>query len=280
MIPTDGLTLHAPLNEAPERQCNVAVDGNVRSLDLESGFAWDAGHVAAKAVSIKAGQSLEVADAGDFEKDQAFSCGVWFKFRNAAKRRLASPHGRATGYRGWDLWIEGDRVGIAHHQQLARQRHQGRGQDIAPAQPVVSLDGHLRRLRQSRGVKIYVNGDAAGCGRSLPTSSPKTIRTAAPFKIGQRNTSSRLPTGMALQDVRIYARALNGTDVEHIARGTRAGMAVRPSPRTNARLPRRRSSSTGGWWPSTHAYRDLRTPTCVRWPGGRGRSVAAAPSPT
>ena len=38
---------------------------------------WGYGYVGAKAIQLKGNVSLEVPDAGDFERNQPFSVGAW-----------------------------------------------------------------------------------------------------------------------------------------------------------------------------------------------------------
>ena len=69
------------------------------------------------------------------------------------------------------------------------------------------------------GVKVFYNG--------LPQETlveadklQGTIKTGVPFKIGQRNTSEPL-SGVNLQELRIYKRALAPVEVESMAKVTR-----------------------------------------------------------
>ncbi|HSG72776.1 MAG TPA: DUF1553 domain-containing protein, partial [Planctomycetaceae bacterium] len=68
---------------------------------------------------------------------------------------------------------------------------------------------------KAAGVKVYING------KQQPTnvqadSLKGSIKTTVPFKIGQRNTSDPI-SGIALQDLRIYTRALALADVESLS---------------------------------------------------------------
>ncbi len=55
---------------------------------------------------------FESAEAGDFEKDHAFSFGAWIKIPDAKSYGsvLARMDDR-NNYRGWDIWLEGGRIG-------------------------------------------------------------------------------------------------------------------------------------------------------------------------
>ncbi len=162
-------------------------------------------------------------------------------------------------FRGWDLWIEGDRVGM----HIINNWPDNAIKVVAKTllQPnqwyhlMVTYDG----TGKASGLTVYVNAVPQDVD-IFADKLTATIRTATPFKVGQRKNSSRLPPGMALQDVRIYARALNGTDVEHIARGTRAGMLfTKPA---DKRTPAETAELFNWWLVALDApYRDLRTQT-------------------
>jgi hypothetical protein len=111
-VPGEGLRLHAPLAEGDDDELTLTVDGQPRTAYLGTGLAWEPGHVAALALKTQPGGVLEVADAGDFEKDQAFSYGAWVKpskpkAGGSVLARMDDQH----DFRGWDLWMEGGRVG-------------------------------------------------------------------------------------------------------------------------------------------------------------------------
>src|SRR5262249_28086810 len=110
-LPAEGLKLHVPLADGGAT-VSVTEDGKARQVTPEKAPAWDAGHLAEKAYRSTAETMLDIDDAGDFEKDQAFSFGAWVKLPGGQTTgpvfaRMDEEH----GYRGWDLWIEGNRVG-------------------------------------------------------------------------------------------------------------------------------------------------------------------------
>ncbi|HEY7309761.1 MAG TPA: DUF1553 domain-containing protein [Gemmataceae bacterium] len=218
--PTDGLRLHAALNEGSGGTIHLNVDGKPRTAALASGAAWDAGYVAEKAFRCQPGDTLAVTDAGDFENDKGFSYGAWVKFTKGAPSgaifaRMDDQH----DFRGWDLWMQGGRVGahIIHKWQEDALKVVSRN-PIKTGQwnhLFITYNGSGR----PDGVKVFVNGVPqetnveAGSLRS-------TIRTNVPLKVGQRHTTSRLD-GVVLQDLRLYDRTLSATEVARLAKGTR-----------------------------------------------------------
>jgi len=81
----------------------------------------------------------------------------------------------------------------------------------------------------AEGVKMFMNGEAQEL--YLNTEMDKvtgSIRTKAPFKIGQRNTTSHLDK-VGLQDLRIYPRVLKGEEVQELMKMPRLKwLASRP----------------------------------------------------
>jgi hypothetical protein len=224
-IPSEKLAMHAPLSEGSGSTFRLTVDGKPQEIALKCKLDWDAGHVAAKAFKQPSAGTLEVPQAGDFEKDRPFAFGVWAKF---AKDRLSGAlfarMDDQKGFRGWDLWVENGRVGAHIISQWP-----GDAVKVVAANPVkadewnhlfVTYDGSGK----AAGVTVYVNGQ-----RQTTTVQADrlkgTIRAGVPLKVGQRHTSSRVE-GVTLQDLRIYGRNVSPDEVERIFRSTRAAWLV------------------------------------------------------
>ncbi len=74
-----------------------------------------------------------------------------------------------------------------------------------------------------------------------------TIRAAVPLKIAQRHNSSRL-NGAAIQDLRIYGRALGDAEVSQLAKATRAAYLVtKPAAERNEA----ETAEAFAWWLAT-----------------------------
>jgi hypothetical protein len=228
-LPADGLTFHAGFSEGEGKELQLVVDGKPRSVAPSSAFGWEPGHVSAHALKAKPGAVLEVAEAGDFEKDQAVSYGLWVKL----------PKGGMTGsiiarmddqhdYRGWDIWMEGNRPATHIINKWSEDALKvAAEQDIKPGQWThlfVTYDGSSK----ASGVAIYING------RRAPTSVKNdtlksTVRTSVPLKLAQRHTTARMDD-IQVQDLRLYGRALPPAEVEQLAKGSRAAwLAGKPS---------------------------------------------------
>jgi hypothetical protein len=248
LVPGKSMRFHAPLNEGKGGTVHLTADGKPHSLALASGAAWEAGQIAEHAFKCQAGGTVAVPEAGDLEHDQGFSYGAWVKLPKrdvygAIFARMDDQH----DYRGWDLWVQNGQVG-AHiiHKWEEDALKVVSNKPVKPGQwnhLFVTYDGSGR----PEGVKVYINGKP----QQTTVEAGKlrnTIRTKVPLKIGQRHTSSRID-GLVLQDMRIYGRTLSGTEVDHLAKGTRGAwlLAKKTDKRSDAE-----KKELFDWWLATH----------------------------
>lgn len=224
-VPYEALHFHAPLSEGDGNTLNVTVDGKPRPIILTAGATWDTGHVAARALKTQPGSVLEVADAGDFDNKQGFSCGAWVRLpKDGLGGAIVGRMDEQNGFRGWDLWVEGGRVGmhIVHKWQEDAVKVVSRD-PIGAGQwrhVLATYDGSGR----AAGVKVYVDGVAQATSPQAD-GLKNTTRTKVPLKLAQRNTTSRLD-GIVVQDVRLYGRTLAPQEAEHLARASRVAWLV------------------------------------------------------
>jgi mono/diheme cytochrome c family protein len=254
-IPTDGLQLHALLSEGLGDSVQINVRGNSRLVKLEPGIRWAEGRVAPKALALKSGSNVAIRGAGDFEKDRGFSYGVWVKApRRGLTGALAARMDNTKQYRGWDLWVENDRVGT--HIVNRWPDDALKVTSKTPLQPnrwyhvFVTYDGSAK----ASGVRVYLDGVAQPVD-VFTDKLKSTIRTEVPFKIGQRHTAEKL-AGVMLQDLRLYGRTLAGPEVEQIAKATRAAALL--TRETGKRTPQERDELFD-WWlvAMDQPYREL-----------------------
>jgi hypothetical protein len=224
--PADGLHLHAPLSEGAGNKIDLTVNGKPRSVTLAKGIGWDRGYVAERAFKSQPGGTIEITDAGDFEKDQAFSCAAWVRlpkkmFFGAVLARMDEK----SDYRGWDFWVEGNRFG-SHviHKWPSDALKVVAGKSVKPSEwnhICITYDGSGKVA----GLRVYVNGVVQTARDVQADSLKNTIKTKVPLKLAQRNNSSRIDN-LQIQDLRVYSRALAAAEVERLARGARLGALV------------------------------------------------------
>src|SRR5262249_34968550 len=210
-------------------------------------ITWHPGQVAAQAFQGKPETVIAIEDAGDFDKNQAFSYGAWVKLTKRAQfGAILARMDDKNHYRGWDLWIENNRVGthIIHKWDEDALK-------VVSNTPLklnqwyhlfVTYDGS----GQAAGVKVYVNGTP----QQTTVQADKlknTIRTEVPLKVAQRH-SGQAVEGALLQDLRIYNRALSGVEVDRLMKTTRAAwLASKPA---DKRSPQEKDELFD-WWLAT-----------------------------
>ena len=123
-------------------------------------------------------------------------------------------------YRGWDLWIENNKV--ATHlvnqwpENALKVATRGEIPMNAWTHVLITYDGSS----QAAGVKIYINGEPQAT--DIPANQlNNTIRTTVPFKVGQRHSTARLDD-VGISDVRIYRQVLSPAQVADLVGASRA----------------------------------------------------------
>ena len=195
MIPSDALKLRARLDIRDSASKKTASDG------------------------------IELADVGDFEKDQAFSYGTWIKPSKAnLGGAILARMDDASDHRGWDLWLEGGKV--ASHIISKWEGDALKVVSDATLKPnewnhvLVTYDGSAK----ASGIQVYLDG------KLLPLQQD---RRRQPQGLGSgpgsrsRSASEATPRG------------------SRTPRSTTSGSTARPS------RPTRSLSSTGRGRPST-----------------------------
>ncbi|QEG39182.1 DUF1553 domain-containing protein [Roseimaritima ulvae] len=189
---------------------------------------------------------VNLGQTGDFEKDQAFSCGGWIKPRNVPGGKawntkagaLIAKMDIASGYRGWNLYYSGGplHVQLIHQwpQNLISLETVGTTEYRSPFRlPEGSYEGTDPNVTLPRGgwahvcftydgsgtaagVKIYVNGQLQKT-KVVGDALSGSIRTPAPMWLGRRHDGDPMQA-TAYQDMRIYNRELSAAEVARLPR--------------------------------------------------------------
>jgi hypothetical protein len=241
-LPTSDLELFAPLDDGAA-VVHYDLRGQHSEQPLPPTAEWRAGRTGSKAAYLNQGAVLVVPEVGDFESNQQFSYSAWVKLpANDGSGAILARMNDDDNYRGYDLWVEGRRVGAHIINQWPANAVKVVTKDQLPADQWTHIAITYDGTKKAAGVHVYVNG------KSQPTSVQsdtltETIRTTVPFKIGQRNKTSPL-SGASVQDVRVYARRLTDGDVASLARSALSGIVAAP--------PEKRSpadvDSLYEWW--------------------------------
>ncbi len=191
------------------------------------------------------GPALELADAGDFERDKGFSYGAWVRpskdgLSGAILARMDDQH----DFRGWDLWLEGNKVGSHIIHKWPEDAIKSISTTALKAgvwtHVVVTYDGSSK----AAGIKVYYDGVAQPM--QVATDALKnTIRAQVPLKVGQRHSSSRTLDETLIHDVRAFSRTLAAEEARTLFGSTRTyDLVAKP---TKDR-PAAEVDETFRWW--------------------------------
>jgi hypothetical protein len=233
-VPTDGLTFHAPLSEGRGNKVAFRYDGEKWTTTLDSGFDWALRRGDGKGFTVRPGASVTVSAVGDFERNKPFAVSAWVSIsKRGTTGAILSRMDNANGYRGWDLWMQADRVGM--HVVNEWQKDALKVVARTPLSPgkwyhvCAVYDG----TGTAAGTRIFIDGEPQPTDVEADNLK-STIRTEAPFKIGQRNTSERV-LGVGVYDVRLYSRRLSGGEVQQLSRAQRAAeLLAKPADKRTA----------------------------------------------
>jgi hypothetical protein len=241
--PSAALQFAAPLNDNASTIA-YTVNDQRREAPLPATVEWRPGRTGAQAAYLNQGAVLETPDAGDFEGDQPFTAAAWVKLpANDSAGSILARMDDQHDYRGWDMWIEGRRVGGHIIHKWPENALKVVTQEQLPADQWVHVAIVYDGSRKAAGLKVYVNGQLKPVNVAADTLS-ETTRTAVPLKIGQRNASAPL-SGVSIEDVRVYARALADSEASSLANAAlfASVLASPPDKRTPADV-----DALFAWW--------------------------------
>ncbi len=239
----------APLDQPPaaEEQAPttaVAVLGQSRSLALSPTTKWaDGPYGIGQAAVIGATGALELLDAGAFERDQPFYVSAWIKLPAAgASGSIVARMNEGDKHRGWDVWVEGKRIGAHLIHAWPDNAVKVLTKAEAPTDKwlhlIVTYDG----TSKSSGYQVWIDGKPAPLDAKNDALSETTL-TEVPLKIGQRNGGGGA-TGVAVTDLRVSGGVLEEADIHRLAGAPLAASLRRnPADRTPAEV-----DALFEWW--------------------------------
>jgi hypothetical protein len=252
-IPTGDLELAVPLNEGTAKIA-YEVRGQRAEAALPPTAEWRPGRLGEHAAYLNQGAILEVPEAGDFDTGEAFSYAAWVKLpANDGAGAIFARMNEDDGFRGWDLWVEGRRIGAHVIHKWPENAIKVLTKNQLPGNEWVHVAIAYDGKSKAAGLQVYVNGKLQETNVAADTLSG-TIRTNVPFKIGQRHKSAPL-SGATIEDVRVYARRL--ADSEIVSLSNSALFAVVSTP--HEKRKKEDLDSLYEWWiPSRdEAYKKL-----------------------
>ena len=222
------LVFAAALDEGGGEEIFFDFAGTNQAAPLGANTNWQDGAVAARAYTISGTEAPVFADAGNFERTNAFSYAAWVRVKDdksgALFARMADKDGK---FRGWDLFLDGGKPTLhlihdwpdnALKVSAKLELPKDRWNHVA-----VTYNGSSK----AKGVKIYVNGELQELVM-LNDNLTASTRTTVPLKLGQRDTGSAVAHA-GLQDLKLFARELKPAEIAELINLPRLQwLAVKP----------------------------------------------------
>jgi hypothetical protein len=227
-VPSEGLALHAPLIETGAKTLDFHVKGKAHPM-LAEGAQWEDGPIGTRALKVTPQVAVELPSVGDFERDQPFSCGAWIRFSQPdTTGAIVARMDDAADFRGWDLWVQDNRIGL----HMVHKWPNNAIKVVATKQIKANEWHHVLATYDgsghAEGIKIYYDGQLQQT-EVQADKLKRSIRTTVPFKLAQRNATSRI-NDVCLQELCLYERALNNIEAQALASDQRAAILVAKSP--------------------------------------------------
>jgi len=220
-LPSQGLAWLIPADDGAGEQLKIVRNGEPSAIPTLKATEWKPGHVAAQSLLLNGGAAAEIADAGDFDFNQPFSCAAWVKLpANDSTGAILARMDDGDNYRGWDLWVEGRRLGMHFIHKWPDDalkvvtKKQVKGNEWTHV--TVTYDGS----QKAAGIKVFLDGEEQPTNVQADSLQQHTTRTAVPLKIGQRHNSSPV-AGVSVNDIRIYERQLTASEAASLAKSSR-----------------------------------------------------------
>src|SRR5690606_28565542 len=146
------------------------------------------------------------------ESEQGFSVSIWVKLgRRNQTGAIVARMDDGNNYRGWDLWLEGDKVGT----HIVNKWQDDALKDVSQTALTVNQSTHVCLTydgsKKAGGVRLYYNGKLQPPTVKVDKLTG-SIRTAVPLKIGQRHADQRLRF-MTVTDLRLFSRGILAQEV-------------------------------------------------------------------
>jgi hypothetical protein len=226
-MPTADLELSVPLNDGVQ-VVKYEVRGQLAESPLPPTAEWRPGRVSPNAAYLNQGTILELPSVGDFDSNQAFSFSAWVKLpANDGSGAILARMNEDDGFRGWDLWVEGRRIGAHLVHKWQENALKVVTKDQIPGNQWVHVTIAYDGTSKAVGVQVYINGKQQPTN-VIADSLAGTIRTKVPFKIGQRHKSAPL-SGATIEDVRVYARRLPDNEIVTLSNSALAAVVATPA---------------------------------------------------
>ena len=207
-----GLVAHLPLDDFKNnRTVDLVRESNTCQLQGKAKIIDQAKF--GGGIRIEGNGYLEVKDFGNLEHNKSFSYGAWVKIpRDNFGGAILAKMDEGNAYRGYDLWMEGGKVGLHVINKWPSNALKVVSKAKAPIKKWTHLFVTYNGNAKVSGVEIYIDGKKQEKATQQDSLS-QTIITDKPLRLGRRFNTSQT-NGAEIDDVRFYSRALSHQEVQ------------------------------------------------------------------
>lgn len=211
--------LHLPLREEHPVVTELRVEGRTQAIRIPGGLGWRPDGPLGSAPVFTRDHALELGDLGRLDQGDPWTVTAWVRIPEGYDKegsviaRMTDAEGH---YRGWDVFVNRRSFGLYLVHRWPQVALKVRSPDDA-LQPgtwhclSVSYDGSGR----ASGVRLHVDGTRVS-GRAEQDRLEGTVVVDLPLRVGRREKDSLLD-GVAVQDLRLFHRALEPAEVRTLA---------------------------------------------------------------
>jgi len=171
------------------------------------------------ATPLLANTAIDLGDIGDLQGSESFGYGGHIYVEGRPNGPLIARMDESDNFRGWDLWLQNGTIGAHIIEQWPDQTTKAVTKD--PLKPGVWHHVFVTfnpTLSPAESLRIFVDGTPAELvfeRTSLPRNG--TISTKVPLRLGARSQDTRIAGTAAMQDFRLYRRAVPDTEIHALA---------------------------------------------------------------
>jgi hypothetical protein len=245
-LPADTPLVSLPLAEGEGATTTLSLLGKESGLPLAATTSWQAGPAGKPAVTLD-GKAAETAAAGDFEHDQPLTLSCWLRPpANDSAYAVVARMDEAAQHRGWDLWVQGRRVGMHMVHAWPDDAFKVVAEAQLPADAWTHVTLTYDGSGKAEGVQVFYDGKPQKTKIENNKFKRHTIKTTVPLTVGSR-TPGCGAHGIGLADLTILGRALSAAEVNGITQAATLAEIVKLPPAERAAA----ADGLYDWWLGT-----------------------------
>ena len=234
-VSKDKLDFSLPLREGAGRQVTTS-DGKVAQLSLEP--KWVEG-AAGKAPQFDGKISAEFGKVGNYQTADSFTGSFWTNVGGKGSGTFMAHLDESDNQRGWEIELDQNRVALVLNSGAQKTVKTTTDNTLAPnmwQNVCVTYDGSGK----ADGIKIYFDGKLQSTKADIPVIDG-SIYSEVPLSVAKRSDGGAPLKNVAMQDLRLYHRALAADEIGRLATDERV-LALQESGDPSTWTPNQRNA--------------------------------------